>query len=78
MPIFIKELSLVIEEDKVIIGHILYYKTSVEYQNGQILETITFGPVTVHPAKQAQGIGSLLVKTSLAKAKQLGFKGVII
>jgi putative acetyltransferase len=75
---YIRELTLVVEEQNAIIGHIIYMKSAVHYDNGQVLDTITFGPVTVDPSRQAKGIGSTLIKTSLAKAKELGYKGVII
>lgn len=75
---YIRDLTLVAEEENTIIGHIIYMKSAVHYDNGQVLETLTFGPVTVDPSRQAKGIGSTIIKTSLAKAKDLGYKGVII
>jgi predicted N-acetyltransferase YhbS len=42
------------------------------------LSEITFGPVSVHPQYQKKGVGSALIKESLARAKDLGFKAVVI
>jgi predicted N-acetyltransferase YhbS len=39
---------------------------------------VTFGPVSVDSKKQGQGIGQYLIKHFFAKAKQMGFKAVII
>jgi predicted N-acetyltransferase YhbS len=36
------------------------------------------GPIAVLPSYQGQGIGSLLMNYSIAKAKQLGHKAIII
>ena len=46
---FIPELSLVVEENGQILGHILYSHSKIQYENGTWLPTITFGPVSVLP-----------------------------
>lgn len=62
---FIPELSLVVEEDNVIIAHIAYSHSSVKYEDGSILKTVTFGPVSVLPSCQCKGVGSKLIKYSI-------------
>lgn len=76
-PIFIKELDFVAEIDGKIVGNILYSKGIVK-DGDREFEAITFGPVSVLPAFQKQGIGKALVEHSLAAAKSLGYKLVII
>ena len=74
----IPELSFVAELEGEIVGHIIYTKSIVEKGNGDTLETITFGPLTVHPKYHKQGIGAALVKHSMDVAKTLGYNAVII
>lgn len=42
------------------------------------MSTVTFGPVSVLPGRQGKGVGSALIKESLGRAKELGFKVVVI
>ncbi|MBQ8278478.1 MAG: N-acetyltransferase [Roseburia sp.] len=73
---YIKELCYVAEEDGKLIGNIVYAKM---WKDGKICdEVIGFGPLSVLPEKQKQGVGSALVRESLKKAKEMGFKTVLI
>ncbi|MGD1823018.1 MAG: GNAT family N-acetyltransferase [Pleomorphochaeta sp.] len=77
---FIKELSLLIQDEqtKEILAHIMYCKTIVISLNGDKKEVIMFGPVSVLPKYQNNGLGSKLIQYSLEKAKELGYKAVVI
>lgn len=72
-PSFIPELSYVARLNGVIVGHIAYMESRV----GDVV-TLTFGPVSVVPHKQGQGIGSELIEYTLGLAKRLGYAGVVI
>lgn len=74
---FIPELTYVAEED-LIVGHIVYSK--LFYGKGREMSNtvIGFGPVSVHPAYQNKGIGSKLIHYTMKKAKDLGYKAIII
>ncbi|PXV95886.1 putative N-acetyltransferase YhbS [Lachnotalea glycerini] len=73
---FIKELDYVIEENNIIIGNIIYTKMIKE---GKLCkDIISFGPVSVLPEFQNQGVGSLLITESMQTAKELGYKAVLI
>lgn len=73
---YIKELCYVAEEDDKLIGNIVYAKM---WKDGKMCdEVIGFGPLSVLPEKQKQGVGSALVTETLKKAKELGFKAVLI
>ena len=39
---------------------------------------IGFGPISVHPAYQKKGIGSRLILDTIKKAKEQGYKAIII
>lgn len=73
---FIKELALVVTINEKVVGNIMYMKSYVKNENDEVLETITFGPVSVHPSYQKQGIGSTLIKKSIEKAKENNFKAI--
>lgn len=71
---FIKELSLVLELDGNIIGHVMFAKAKVKLQDGSYKEVHTFGPFSIHPNYQKQGCGKYLLNAALNKAKDLGVK----
>lgn len=75
---FIKELDFVAELDGAVVGSIQYTIAKVLEDNGKVHEAICFGPVSVLPAFQGRGIGSMLIKNSLEKARQLGYTAVLI
>jgi len=77
-PNFIKELDFVAELDGKIVGNIIYMKAKVISDAGKEEEVISFGPVSVLPAYQGQGIGNLLISQTMELAKQLGYKAVVI
>lgn len=79
-PDFIKELDFVAEYDNKIIGNIMYLKSHVIDKNDpkHILDTITFGPLSVLPEFQKKGVGASLVKHSMQKALEMGYRAVII
>lgn len=73
---FIRELDYVAEADGRIIGNIAYSKV---FSNKEMCsEIIAFGPLSVHPDYQGQGIGRELVAFTLKKAEELGYKAVMI
>ena len=47
-------------------------------EKGEKHETLTFGPLTVTPEHQRKGIGQALMLHTLAKAKELGCRAVLI
>jgi len=75
---FIKELALVVTINEKVVGNIMYMKSYVKNENDEVLDTLTFGPVSVHPSYQKQGIGSTLIKKSIEKAKENKYKAIII
>lgn len=71
---FIKELSLVLELDGNIIGHVMFAKAKVKLQDGSYKDVHTFGPFSIHPNYQKHGYGEFLLNAALNKAKELGVK----
>jgi putative acetyltransferase len=77
-PDFISELDFVAVSGGRIAGHIAYVKARIEDVSGKNHPVIGFGPVSVLPALQKQGVGSALINHSLNEAKKMGFKVVLI
>nr|WP_317283644.1 N-acetyltransferase [uncultured Sellimonas sp.] len=72
----LEELDYVAEEKGQLVGNIVYTKM---FHDGKRDDTvICFGPVGVLPQYQKKGIGAALIETSLNKAKELGYKAVMI
>ena len=71
LPEFIPQLSLVAEAEGLILGHIMYSRASITCDDGSCLPIVIFGPLSVAPEHQRRGIGSALVRHSLALAKSL-------
>ena len=77
-PDFIPELSLVMEKDGKIIGHVMYSKAAITLEDGGILPSWTFGPISIHPDYKRQGYGLKLLNYSLEEAKSMGVGFVCI
>lgn len=75
---FIAELDFVAVKDGTIAGNIMYSRSYILLPDGKKYDTVTFGPVSVLPEMQNQGIGSALIKHSLKEAASRGYKAVII
>jgi len=69
-------LSLVAEEDKKIVGHIMF--SPVMLSGYTDLKIMGLGPMAVLPEQQRKGIGSELVKAGLDKCKDLGFGAAVV
>ncbi len=71
------KLSLVAKYRNQIIGHVLFYP--IEINTGiKKCKTLALAPISVLPNFQHQGVGSLLIRKGLEKARKLGFKSVIV
>ena len=69
-------ISLVAEEDKTIIGHIMFSPVTID--NGcTSISVAGLAPMSVLPEFQRKGVGSLLVKEGLEQCKQEGYSAVI-
>lgn len=68
-------LSLVAESEGMIVGHVLYSPVTVEHAEVPLLG---LAPLSVLPARQRRGVGSLLMRESLARARALGYRGVVL
>ncbi len=61
-PAFVPALDLVAEEGGEIVGHIMYSQCAIIRPGGAAAEALTFGPVSVSPARQGRGIGRAFIE----------------
>lgn len=77
---YLEEYSLVavdVDSD-IIVGNIMYTKSKVVNEEGYILDTLSFGPISVLPEYQKKGIGSNLIKTTIEMALSDQIPAIII
>jgi putative acetyltransferase len=68
--------SLVAEEDGIILGHILFSPATLSAYPE--LKLMGLAPMAVVPGRQRQGIGSALVHEGLTACRRLGFGAVVV
>lgn len=77
-PDFLAELDYVALHDDRIVGSIFYTKATIKGDDGVERSALSFGPVSVLPLLQGQGIGTLLIESTLERAREIGFGAVLI
>ena len=71
-PAFVPELDLVMEQDRQLIGHIMYMNAKIVADDGQDIPMMTFGPISIRPDLQRKGLGKQLLDYSMERARELG------
>jgi predicted N-acetyltransferase YhbS len=72
----INELSFVAEVKGIVIGHIIYSHARIETEDFRSVLVLNFGPLSVQPEYQRKGAGKALIRTTIAKAKELGYGAI--
>lgn len=75
---FIPELDFVAEKEGQIVGQIVYSRGIIKYMQEAEKEVISFGPVSVLPAFQKQGIGTALISHTINLAREMGLLAICI
>jgi len=75
---WVEELDVVAVSGDKIIGHIISTKAKVVDEDNATHEVLHVGPFSVKPTFRNKGIGSQLINHSIEKARELGFKGMIL
>lgn len=77
LPSFVPELDFVAEVEGKIVGHIIYSLAKVMTPDNQEITVLNFGPLSVHPNYKRMGVGSALMRHSIAKATRLGYRAIV-
>lgn len=76
-PEFVPELDFIAECDGQIIGNVIYSMAYVLMPDGERHAVLNFGPLSVLPEYQKQGVGSALMRHTLKTAARLGYGAVL-
>ena len=77
LPSLVPELDFVAEVEGKIAGHVIYSLAKVMTPDDQEVKVLNFGPLSVHPNYQRMGVGSALMRHSIAEAARLGYRAII-
>ncbi|WP_371817930.1 GNAT family N-acetyltransferase [Pseudoflavonifractor sp. MSJ-37] len=71
-PEFVPELDLVLEQDGILLGHVMYARAEIRADDGRRVPIMTFGPISIRPDCQRQGLGKRLLDASMDLARTMG------
>lgn len=69
---FVPELDIIMEENGVLVGHVMFARAEIRLNNGKTLPIMTFGPISIAPNFKRKGYGTALLRHAMQKAKKLG------
>ncbi|MDL2221036.1 N-acetyltransferase [Parabacteroides sp. OttesenSCG-928-N08] len=75
---YMPELSLVIEENKEIIGSIHFTHAKVITATGEEIPVVHFGPVCITPELHRQGYGRIIITNAIERAKAAGHRAIVL
>lgn len=73
----VPELDVVAEVGGEIVGHVMWSRARVVAPDAEH-EVLTFGPLSVLPSRQAEGVGGALMRHTLELAGSLGHRAVVV
>ena len=75
---FISELDYVVELDGKIVASIMYTHSYLIHNDEEKIQTVSFGPLCVHPDYQRKGIGTALIEKTKALVQKMAVPAIII
>lgn len=75
---FVKDLDFVMELNGEIIGQIVFAKSNILLNNGEVKEVLTFGPICIANKYKRKGYGKILLDYAVNEAKKNGAKALLI
>lgn len=75
-PAFVPALDYVALDGERLVGNVMYSVAHVEGENG-MHKVLTFGPLSVLPAYWRRGVGSALMRHTIAEAARLGERAIV-
>ncbi len=74
----VASLCLILRDDEgSLAAAIRYWPAEIQTQSGAE-DVLLLGPIAVHPTRQGEGLGGLLINQSLAQARRLGWERVLL
>lgn len=77
-PGYLPALHLLALAQGSIVGSIVYSKSKIVTETGREIETLTFGPISIHPEYQRLGVGATLIEHTADLARKLGYRAILI
>ena len=71
-------LCLVLRDDDGTLAAAIRYWPAEIVTKDQTEDVLLLGPIAVHPTRQGEGLGGLLINESLAEARRLGWERVLL
>ena len=68
---FVPELDILMEENGVPVGHVMFARAEIKLNNSGILPIMTFGPTSIAPDFKRKGYGTVLLRHAMQKAKKM-------
>ena len=78
LPDFVPELDLVMEVEGKLVGHVMYVRSAIQTDDGRTVPIMTFGPISIAPEYKRRGYGTILLRCSMEKAKEMGAQALAI
>ena len=75
---YVPELSLVLELDGKLVGHVMYVRSEIHADGGRRIPVMTFGPISIAPEYKRQGYGTILLRESMRRAEAMGVGALVI
>lgn len=75
---FVTELDTVAFVNDTLVGNIMYTRGKIAGDDGVDYDVLCFGPLSVLPGYQNQGIGRRLIEYTKEKAAAMGFRAILI
>ncbi len=66
------------DDDGAVAAAIRYWPAEIATPKGVAEDVLLLGPIAVHPTRQGEGLGGLLINESLAEARRLGWERVLL
>lgn len=75
---FVPELDYVYELDGQVVANIMYSRSKLADEQGNMTEILTFGPIGVEPEFQRRGIGKALIERTVEEAARMEYPAIVI
>jgi len=76
-PDFVPELDIVAEIGGRLAGNVMFSRARVICPDGREVHVLNFGPLSVLPAFQNQGVGRAIMNYAIAEARRLGYRAIV-